>query len=167
MKYHVTLAGRTVVVEVTGDEVTVDGRRLAASLTAVGGTPLRHLRLGERTASLTLERTAGGWRVGRGGELWDAEVVDERTWNLRELTGQRSGSQWSGAIRAPMPGLVLRVEVAEGQRVEPGMGVVVLEAMKMENEITAPGAGVVRAVRVVAGEAVEKGAVLVEVVEEG
>jgi pyruvate carboxylase subunit B len=61
-----------------------------------------------------------------------------------------------------MPGLVLRVQVAPGQNVAAGTGVIVLEAMKMENELKAVGAGVVRSVRVSAGEAVEKGQVLIE-----
>ena len=60
-----------------------------------------------------------------------------------------------------MPGLVVRVEVAVGQRVEPGAGLVVVEAMKMENELRAPRAGVVREVHVAAGQAVERGAPLV------
>ncbi|MBL8996007.1 MAG: acetyl-CoA carboxylase biotin carboxyl carrier protein subunit [Gemmatimonadetes bacterium] len=61
-----------------------------------------------------------------------------------------------------MPGLIVRVEVAVGDRVVAGQGVVVMEAMKMENELRAPAAGVVRAVHVEAGAAVEKGTALVE-----
>jgi pyruvate carboxylase subunit B len=61
-----------------------------------------------------------------------------------------------------MPGLVLRVHVAPGQQVAVGAGLIVLEAMKMENELKAAAAGVVKVVRVQAGEAVEKGQVLVE-----
>jgi biotin carboxyl carrier protein len=61
-----------------------------------------------------------------------------------------------------MPGLVLRVQVEPGQRVAEGGGLVVLEAMKMENELKSPATGVVKAVRVSPGEAVEKGQVLVE-----
>jgi pyruvate carboxylase subunit B len=66
-----------------------------------------------------------------------------------------------------MPGLVLRLEVEVGQRVEPGAGVVVLEAMKMENEIKAPGGGVIAAIHVAAGQAVEKGTPLLEIREDG
>ncbi len=65
-------------------------------------------------------------------------------------------------IRAPMPGLVLRVEVTDGQNVEAGDTLLVLEAMKMENAIKAPAAGCVKQVGVVAGAAVEKGALLIE-----
>lgn len=65
-------------------------------------------------------------------------------------------------IRAPMPGLVLRVEVADGQEVEAGDTLLVLEAMKMENAIKASAAGLVKHVNVIAGAAVEKGALLIE-----
>jgi biotin carboxyl carrier protein len=61
-----------------------------------------------------------------------------------------------------MPGLVVRVLVEAGQEVEAGTGLVVLEAMKMENELKAPAGGTVSTVRSQAGEAVEKGQVLVE-----
>ena len=61
-----------------------------------------------------------------------------------------------------MPGLVLRVEVTPGQKVAAGAGLVVLEAMKMENELKASAAALVRSVRVQAGEAVEKGQILIE-----
>ena len=64
-------------------------------------------------------------------------------------------------MRAPMPGLVVRVEVAEGQAVEAGAGLVVVEAMKMENELRATRAGMVKTVHVAVGQAVEKGAALV------
>jgi biotin carboxyl carrier protein len=65
-------------------------------------------------------------------------------------------------VKAPMPGLVVRVQVEPGQAVGAGVGVLVLEAMKMENELRAATAGIVRAVRVRPGEAVEKGQVMVE-----
>ncbi len=61
-----------------------------------------------------------------------------------------------------MPGLVLRVHVAPGQQVVAGAGLVVLEAMKMENELKSAASGVVRTVRVKPGEAVDKGQILVE-----
>ncbi|HEY0673364.1 MAG TPA: acetyl-CoA carboxylase biotin carboxyl carrier protein subunit, partial [Longimicrobiales bacterium] len=63
---------------------------------------------------------------------------------------------------APMPGLVLRVDVEAGQQVNAGQGVVIIEAMKMENELRADAAGVVARILVQPGTAVEKGTVLVE-----
>lgn len=65
-------------------------------------------------------------------------------------------------VHAPMPGLVLAIEVAEGDEIEEGQGLLVLEAMKMENELRAQAAGRVRKVHVAAGDAVAKGALLIE-----
>ena len=89
-------------------------------------------------------------------------MVDERTRHIRSLTGQGARVRGPAQLKAPMPGLVARVLVELGQRVEAGLGVVVLEAMKMENELRAARAGVVRALPVRPGQAVEKGQVLVE-----
>jgi biotin carboxyl carrier protein len=65
-------------------------------------------------------------------------------------------------VRAPMPGLIVRVEVAEGESVSAGQGVVIIEAMKMENELKSDAAGVVKKILVQQGQAVEKGTVLIE-----
>jgi biotin carboxyl carrier protein len=77
-----------------------------------------------------------------------------------------SESALPSVVTAPMPGRVVKVLVQPGHRVEPGTGLVVVEAMKMENEIGAPRAGVVRHVRVGPGDAVERDAPLVELVPE-
>jgi len=167
VKYSVTVGERTVEVEVRGDTVLVDGEPIGARLAAIPRTPLRQLSLDGRARTFAMLRAADGWTVQLAGEAWAVSVVDERTRQLRELTGQGKRAGAGGVVKAPMPGLVLRVEVEVGQRVEAGMGVAVLEAMKMENEIRAPGSGVVTAVRVSAGQAVEKGTPLLEISEEG
>ena len=77
------------------------------------------------------------------------------------LAAATAGPVGPAPLVAPMPGLIVRVHVAPGDRVEAGQAVVVMEAMKMENELRAAGAGVVRTVEVRAGTAVEKGALLV------
>ena len=63
---------------------------------------------------------------------------------------------------APMPGMVVRGDVAEGDIVEAGQGVVIMEAMKMENELTAEAQGIVSKIHIEEGQAVEKGKVLVD-----
>lgn len=162
MKYTVTIEGRTIVVEVLGDGVVVDGVRHAATLEPVPHTPVRHLVLDGRSHALALTRQPDGWTVGVSGDVWSADVVDERTRALREMTGAGPRQGAGGSVKAPMPGLVLRLEVAVGDTVRAGQGLVVLEAMKMENEIKAVGAGVVRTIHVAAGQAVEKGTVLLD-----
>jgi biotin carboxyl carrier protein len=163
VRYFVSVGGRTVEVEVDGDRVTVGGQVLTAGLSRVPGTPLRQLLVDGRSVALAADPAGRGrWTLTRRGERWDAEVVDERTRHIRALTGGGEGARGPGALRAPMPGLVVRILVEAGQSVGPGAGLVVLEAMKMENELKAAAAGTVRGVRVKAGEAVEKGQVMVE-----
>ncbi len=163
MRYFVSHDGREVEVVVDGDRITLDGRTVEATLTPIPGTPLRQLLVGERRYIMPLVGEGQGrWSVGWRGEQWGLEVLDERTRHIRSLTGGGADRAGGGVLRAPMPGLVVRVAVAPGQAVAAGAGVVVLEAMKMENELKAAGPGVVRTVRVEAGMAVEKGQVLVE-----
>jgi pyruvate carboxylase subunit B len=163
MKYYVTVGGREHLVEVDGDRVTVDGQPAVATAAGVEGTPVRQVLLDGASWMLTLDPAGRGrWNVGWRGDRWEVEVVDERTRHIRSLTGPGQVRSGGGAIKAPMPGLVVRILVEPGQAVEAGQGVVVLEAMKMENELKAAAAGVVRAVRAEVGRPVEKGQVLVE-----
>ena len=163
MRYVVGIAGREIEVEVDGDLVTVEGSTRTAALRAIPGTPIRQLLIDGRPTALTMRSSGRGqWSLGVGGDSWEAEVIDERTRHIRSLTAGAARQRGPATLRAPMPGLVLRVPVEPGQEVKAGTGLVVLEAMKMENELKAPAAGVVGAIRVQPGEAVEKGHVLVE-----
>ncbi|MEX2608645.1 MAG: biotin/lipoyl-containing protein [Gemmatimonadota bacterium] len=164
MKYFVTVYGRTVEVELSGGEVLVDGRALRADLAAVPGTEVRHLLLDGTSHTLDAHPGASGgvWELHVDGLPVRAEVVDERTRAIRALTARTGAAAGPRPVRAPMPGLVVRVEVEEGQSVAAGQGVVIMEAMKMENELRAEADGVVARVHAVPGAAVEKGVVLVE-----
>lgn len=154
--------------EVEGGRVTVDGSPAEAHFAAIPGTPLYHLLLGGDSwtvAAQPLEGIGGGgpsrWAIGAVGERWEVEVVDDRTRQIQALTGRRPTGTGGGVVKAPMPGLVVRIEVEVGQQVAAGVGLVVVEAMKMENELRAPRAGVVAKLHVAVGQAVEKGAALV------
>jgi biotin carboxyl carrier protein len=163
VKYFVTIGAQTHEIEVEGSRVTVGGVALEAHLAAVSGTPLYHLLLGGESWTVAAQPLdgVGRWALGLVGERVELEVVDDRTRQIQALTGKRAPAASSGTVRAPMPGLVVRLEVVEGQRVEAGAGLAVVEAMKMENELRAPRPGVVQTVHVVVGQAVEKGAALV------
>lgn len=162
MKYFVTIAGRTLEVEVNGDAVSVDGAVQVAELRAVAGTPVRNLLLGSSSWIIPMEADGPGrWLVQRRGERFEVEVVDERTHYIRSLVGEGQGAAGPPDLRAPMPGLVVRLLVEPGAAVEAGRGLLVLEAMKMENELKAPAAGQVADIKVKPGQPVEKGAVLV------
>jgi pyruvate carboxylase subunit B len=163
VRYIVSIAGREIEVEVDGDRVTVDGSTCTAALRAIPGTPARQLLMDGRPTALTMRSSGRGqWSLGVGGDRWEAEVIDERSRHIRSLTAGAERQRGPVTLRAPMPGLVLRVLAQAGQEVGVGAGLVVLEAMKMENELKAPAAGIVGAIRVQPGQAVEKGQVLVE-----
>jgi pyruvate carboxylase subunit B len=163
MRYHVTVGGRTFEVELGAEGVTVDGVRVAADLAHVSGTDVHSLLLGGTSYRLVGTRSgAGVWDLNLRGRRLGAEAVDERTRVIREMTGAGSAPTGPRPVRAPMPGLVVKVEVSEGDTVEIGQGLVIVEAMKMENELRAEAAGVVVAVHVAAGQAVEKDQILVD-----
>jgi pyruvate carboxylase subunit B len=164
MRYFVSVGGREVVVVLDGQHAIVDGTRVATPhLTALPGTPIRHLTAEGVSEVLAIEAVGRGlWAVGLQGERHELEVVDERTRHIRSLTGGGQRAAGPAVLKAPMPGMVMKVSVEAGQQVEAGTALVVLEAMKMENELRAPTAGVVKGVKVKPGEAVEKGQVLVE-----
>ena len=163
MKYAVLIDDQVIEVEVDGDRVSVAGEIHIANLSSIAGTPLRQLLLDGRPTTLAVESLGRGrWALIPGGERWEVEVLDERTRHIRSLTAGGDRRAVSPLLKAPMPGLVLRVQVEAGERVEAGKGLVVLEAMKMENELKSKAQAVVKAVRVRPGEAVEKGQVLLE-----
>jgi biotin carboxyl carrier protein len=167
VKYVAVVDGKEIEVEVHGERVTVMGEAHVASLGRIAGTPLRQLLLDGRPTTLSVEALGGGrWAITPLGERWEVEVLDERTRHIRSLTGNGGPALKASLLKAPMPGLVLRVQVTAGQAVAAGSGLVVLEAMKMENELKARVAAKVTTVRVKPGEAVEKGQVLVEFEEE-
>lgn len=164
MKYIVDVNGERVAVDVNVNQVEIDGEYFDAGLTSVAGTPIRLVRLGEHLHRIVARRgeTRGKWVLDIDGVRVQAEALDERMRVIRDLTAAASGPAGPAPVVAPMPGLVVRVTVAVGDEVSAGQGLVMIEAMKMENELRASAAGVVTAVHAVPGEAVEKGTVLVE-----
>jgi pyruvate carboxylase subunit B len=164
MKYVVEVDGERTVVELTGDQVRVGDAVLRAHLVQVEGTPVSLLTVGERVYRLVARRgdARGQYTLALDGRRYAAEALDERTRAIRDLSAAAQAAAGPLPLVAPMPGLVVRIQVRVGDEVVAGQGLVVMEAMKMENELRAPAAGVVRAVHAVPGTPVEKGAVLVE-----
>ncbi len=95
------------------------------------------------------------------GSDYTATITDERTETINALIGNRASKQKrAGDIKAPMPGLVVKILVEEGERIKRGRGLILVEAMKMENEIKAPVDGVVDQIKVEAGKTVDKNQLL-------
>jgi biotin carboxyl carrier protein len=164
VKYVVEVAGRTVEVEVDGDRVRLDGDEIPAHLTDLPGTPITLLTIGDAVHRVAVTRQGPRGRYGLSvdGRRYEVEALDERTRAIRQLSAANAGPSGPAPLVAPMPGLIVRVNIEVGDTVRAGQGLVVMEAMKMENELRAASPGVVRAVRVSPGTVVERGAPLVE-----
>lgn len=108
----------------------------------------------------------GQLRLRMNGRLYNLTVDDRRSLLRKSLLQNRQHRQESRVVRAPMPGLVIRVEVEVGAQVETGQGLIVLEAMKMENEIKSVQRGKVETIHTSAGKIVEKGEPLVTILHD-
>jgi pyruvate carboxylase subunit B len=164
MKYIVTVNGERVEVVVDADGIRAGSLTERASLAEVDGTPIKVLTIGTDVHRVVMQRGSrrGEYALWIDGYRYEVEALDERTRAIRDLSNEGARAAGPAPLTAPMPGMIVRVNVGVGDTIQPGMPLVVMEAMKMENELRAQSAGVVSAVRVQAGAAVEKGAVLVE-----
>lgn len=167
MRYFVRLDSDTEL-QIDAD---ADGPRVAGGAAPAGPVSLERvdgavhvLRIGDRVHRVVAHPGAerGRWNLLVDGAPVEVEALDARARQLREMTQALGGTSGPRPVVAPMPGLVVRVDVEIGQVVAEGDGVVIVEAMKMENELRAESAARVVAIAVEPGTAVDKGQVLVE-----
>lgn len=164
MKYIVEVNGERKGVALDLGGVSYEGAgAVHAELVDIEASPVRIVRIGTEVHRVVVQRRPGRGRYSLwvDGYRFDVEALDERTRQIRDVSAASAAPTGPAPVIAPMPGLVVRVRVAIGDRVEAGQGVVVMEAMKMENELRATAAGVVKSIEVEAGTAVEKGTLLV------
>lgn len=167
MRYYVTFpTGEEVPVELdhlpTGElSVVVGGRRLAADAVMASGST--SMGIDNRMVDLWMEGSPPRVGVIAGGYRFYAKVESERTRALAAALGGKSSAAGEGTLLSPMPGRVLKVLVAEGDEVQAGAALCVVEAMKMENELVAQRGGTVKKIHVAPGQTVESGSKLVEV----
>lgn len=163
MRYQVTIGERTFLVDLSGDHTLVDGEGVEADLRGVGDGPVRSLMLDGSSHRLVAHRSGPEeWDVHLDGLRFRVDAVDERTSAIREMTARTAGASGPKPVVAPMPGMVVKISVEVGDEVEAGQGIAIVEAMKMENELTTATAGVVTRIAASEGEAVEKDQLLVD-----
>ena len=161
-QYRALVGDRSFDITVADDQLVVDGEPLEytfevlregyVSLIVDGrSVPVSVETVGEDQVQVTID-----------GQRTTVQVKDERDLLLDEF-GLGDDGAAGGEVRAPMPGLVLDVLVEEGDEVAADQGLIVLEAMKMENELNAPSGGVVTAIHAASGDAVDKDALLIEI----
>ncbi len=147
MKYEMVINGARRSVEFTPrtDEasrmaITIDGRQVEADAIRISRNSYSVL-LGGKSIEVSVEEAASGLRLRANGREYQVEIFDPRSWRRRHGAGiELEGRQ---QLIAPMPGKIVRVLVAAGQQVSAGQGLLVIEAMKMQNEIRSPKSGTV------------------------
>lgn len=164
MKYHVGIGNEQFEIVVDGDDITVNGRKLRAHLDDLAAGGAHTLRIGSEVHAITARRGTerGTFDIAIGGHRFAVEALDARAKAIRAIAGASGRPTGPAHLMAPMPGLIVRINVEAGDTVQPGQGLVVMEAMKMENELRAMSAATVKRVVVAPGSAVEKGALLLE-----
>lgn len=166
MKYYVQVNGRqheVDVVERLGElKVAVDGKPLDLSYEEVDALGQVALLSEGRSYGVSIEGDMAKASVVIAGHLYAVEIEDER--ERAAHAAERAASKGGGIVKAIMPGIVVKLIVAEGEVVEAGQPLLILEAMKMQNEIAAPAAGKIKAIHVREREAVAGGAKLVTIV---
>jgi len=136
--------------------ISIDGRaREVDSRPTSTGT--FSLLIDNATAEVSVVARGDEFAVAVDGRTHRLRLLDERALRQRARAGAGEGER---EVRAVMPGKVVAILVEVGAAVERGQGLLVIEAMKMENEIAAPRAGTIRELRVVPGQAVEPGEIL-------
>jgi biotin carboxyl carrier protein len=164
MKYAATVKDQTFTIEITPEErVRIgDGDRIhRVDLQSIDAGFLYSLLVDNNSYEVLIEDRTGEFRVLLVGELYTVQVEDDlrrKTRQRRRTTPKPLGRM---VVKAPMPGLVVAVQVAEEQDVSAGDVLVILESMKMENEVRAPRDGQIGRVHVSASDTVEKGQPLV------
>ncbi len=164
MKYITTIEDRQFTVEIIDEKhVSVDGKIYEIDFESVSGQPVYSLIVDGRSHESYIYQGEENWQVLLRGRLYPVTVEDEREMRLRAAAGGRVAETGEFHLRAPMPGLVVAVPVTEGQEVKKGEVILILESMKMQNELKAPRDGTIGRIRVRPGESVEQKQTLLSV----
>jgi biotin carboxyl carrier protein len=158
MKYITSVEGKQFLVEILDDKhVSVDGKVYEVDFESVSGQPVYSLIVDGRSHEAYIYQAEDdNWHVLLHGRLYPVTVEDEREKRLRAAAGGGVAETGEYHLRAPMPGLVVAIPVTEGQEIKKGQVILILESMKMQNELKSPRDGTIGRIRVKGGESVEQ-----------
>lgn len=164
MKYVTTIEGKEYQIEVVDERhVRVGDRLLTVNFESVSGQPVFSLIVDGKSFESYVYQGDEDWQVLLRGRQYQAKVEDEREKRLKAAGGSGVAEGGEFHLKAPMPGLVVAIPVEEGQEIKKGQVLIILESMKMQNELKAPRDGKVDRIRVKTGESVEQKQTLLSV----
>ena len=162
MKYITNVQGKEFVIEIDEESrIRVNDEAYDIDFQQLTDDGVISLLIENRSLEAVVEERDELWQVLMKGQLYSVKVQDERAYRLAMARGAGGAGSGDETIKSPMPGLIVDVPVAEGDVVTKGDKVVILESMKMENELKASGDGVIGRILVGKGDSVEKGQDLV------
>jgi biotin carboxyl carrier protein len=164
MKYQTIVNEQEFDIEINEDgRILVNGQARAIDFRVLRQGELYSLLVDNASYEGVVEERDDLYHVLMSGDMYEVKVTDERSRRLESAFMAFGDTSGEVSIRAPMPGLIARVPVEEGQPVTKGETVVILESMKMENELKSPRDGTVRRVKVAEGDNVEQNKLLVTI----
>jgi biotin carboxyl carrier protein len=164
MKYISTVNGEKYEINIDQEgQITVNDKSYDVDVEFLSDTGVLSLLLDNHSIEAIVEEREGNWEVLIQGEIYTVLVQDERAYRLAKERGTSFDLSGVPIVRSPMPGLIIDVLVNIGQTVEKGEKIVVLESMKMENELRSPRDGTVTHITIDPGASVEKGQALVTI----
>lgn len=160
-KYYISIGDQEIVASLDAKgKLLLDNKDREIQVTQIGEHVFSVL-LGNISVRVVAQQEGNIYRLLSGSAQLDATVDSERAKLLKQYSVASDSSRERLEVHAPMPALVVKVEVNVGDTVAPGQGLIVLEAMKMENEIKSHQAGRVKEIYVSKGKPVEKGELLI------
>jgi biotin carboxyl carrier protein len=164
MKYTTTINNVTFEIEIQNDgTLLVNGQPREIDFLPLGNPSLYSLIRDNVSHEVLVDENEGKYELLIRGRLYTGEVMDERAQRLAARRGSLNVDSGEISIRAPMPGMIVAIPVTEGQEVKAKQTVVILESMKMENELKAPRDGIVQRISVEIGQSVEQNKLLVTI----
>ena len=164
MKYITTIDNKEFEIEIVDERhIRIGERLLEVNFESVSGQPVFSLILDGKSYESFVYQGEEDWEVLIRGRQYQVKIEDEREKRLKAAAGGGVIEGGEFHLKAPMPGLVVSILIEEGQEVKKGQVMLILESMKMQNELKAPRDGVMGRVRVKAGESVEQRQTLLSV----
>lgn len=164
MRYITTVDNKEYLVEILDEKhIIINGKTYEVDFESVSGQPVYSLIVDGKSHESYVQQGDDNWQVLLRGRLYPVTVEDEREKRLRAAAGGGVAESGEFHLKAPMPGLVVAIPVEEGQEIKKGQVILILESMKMQNELKSPRDGTIGRIRVKTGESVEQKQTLLSV----
>lgn len=165
IRYIATIDHQDYLIDIIDERhVALNGQVCEIDFASVGDQPIFSLLIDGKSYETFVYPQEDDWQVLLLGTLYSVRVEDEREKRLRAAAGGKAMERREFHLKAPMPGLIIAIPVSEGQKVNKGDVLVILESMKMQNELKSPREGVITRLRVNVGDSVEQSQTLLSVV---